>query len=159
MALRGAGMVPPEKDQDQRHKLFATHTTLLLAAQAITNTLRPSASGSTTETTPTKSPNGLEGLTSWIHVDEVAHSTASDVVADISRFDWRGSARDHLRDAFHTLIDRQHRKEFGEYYTPDWLAEDVVKNTLDEPWLDGAIAEACERYPIEHGTILEHDST
>ena len=151
MALRGAGMVAPEHDREQRNDLFATHTTLLLAAQAIVATLQP-----TTEPTNHQlSQGGLEGLTSWINADAEAYEEATYLTEMISRFDWRGSAQDHLRDAFHTLIDRRHRKEFGEYYTPDWLAEQVVRTTLDEDWLDSAIEESVNGYPVESGVVLD----
>ena len=151
MALRSAGMVAPEHDRAQRNGLFATHTTLLLAAQAIVATLHSSTDPANRQ----PSRNGLEGLTSWVIADTAASEEIARLREAVSRFDWRGSAQDHLRDAFQSLIDKGHRKEFGEYYTPDWLAEEVVQETLDEDWLDAAIEEALNGPPVESGAVLD----
>src|SRR5262245_20203866 len=40
------------------------------------------------------------------------------------------SARDLLKALYHALFSREIRHDFGEYYTPDWLAERVVTQTL-----------------------------
>ncbi len=139
MALRGAGMVPPEGDRDRRDCLFANHTTLLLAARAIVSTLHSPDGGTGLDGLP---GNVLDGLPAWVNADEKALGEVRNLARTLSMYDWRGSAQDHLRDAYHSLIERDQRKEFGEYYTPDWLAEEVVWNTLDEVWLDSAVGEA-----------------
>lgn len=40
------------------------------------------------------------------------------------------SARDLLKRLYHTLLPRQIRHTLGEYYTPDWLAERLIRQTL-----------------------------
>ena len=50
-------------------------------------------------------------------------------------YDWRSRERDVLRVLYQDIIDRQHRKSFGEFYTPDWLAQLVVDEVMDEAWI------------------------
>ena len=47
-----------------------------------------------------------------------------------------------MRELYHGLIDEKQRKEFGEFYTPDYLAQDVVNQVLDDDWCDQQITRA-----------------
>jgi len=40
------------------------------------------------------------------------------------------NARDLLKKLYHYLLPREIRHDLGEYYTPDWLAEHVLRQTL-----------------------------
>jgi SAM-dependent methyltransferase len=40
------------------------------------------------------------------------------------------NARDLLKKLYHGLLPREIRHDLGEYYTPDWLAERVIRSTL-----------------------------
>ncbi|WP_258358482.1 N-6 DNA methylase [Moorella sulfitireducens] len=40
------------------------------------------------------------------------------------------NARDLLKKLYHTLLPREIRHTLGEYYTPDWLAERLIRMTL-----------------------------
>src|SRR5262249_30909212 len=40
------------------------------------------------------------------------------------------NARDLLKKLYHGLLPRQIRHDLGEYYTPDWLAERLIIQTL-----------------------------
>lgn len=42
------------------------------------------------------------------------------------------SARDLLKKLYHSLLPREIRHDLGEYYTPDWLAERVIIQTLGD---------------------------
>ncbi|MDK2931116.1 MAG: hypothetical protein PWR07_1247 [Bacillota bacterium] len=42
------------------------------------------------------------------------------------------NARDLLKKLYHNLLPREIRHDLGEYYTPDWLAERLVIQTLGE---------------------------
>jgi len=42
------------------------------------------------------------------------------------------NARDLLKKLYHYLLPREIRHDLGEYYTPDWLAERLVRQTLGE---------------------------
>jgi len=40
------------------------------------------------------------------------------------------NARDLLKKLYHLLLPREIRHDLGEYYTPDWLAERLIRQTL-----------------------------
>jgi len=42
------------------------------------------------------------------------------------------NARDLLKNLYHSLLPREIRHDLGEYYTPDWLAEHVIRQTLGD---------------------------
>jgi SAM-dependent methyltransferase len=49
------------------------------------------------------------------------------------------NARDLLKNLYHSLLPREVRHDLGEYYTPDWLAEHVIRQTMGPADLgDGA---------------------
>jgi N-6 DNA Methylase len=60
----------------------------------------------------------------------------------VSRFDWSSVEHDVLKTLYQSIIDQKTRKQLGEYYTPDWLAEgivdEVVRSPLDERVMDSA---------------------
>ncbi len=49
----------------------------------------------------------------------------------------RGDVLGPLYEAF---VDARDRRDFGEVYTPDWLAELMVQETLDDDWCPSASA-------------------
>jgi len=42
------------------------------------------------------------------------------------------NARDLLKNLYHSLLPKEIRHDLGEYYTPDWLAEHVIRQTLGD---------------------------
>lgn len=52
----------------------------------------------------------------------------------IASFDWSaGVEHDILKVLYESIITPKQRHALGEYYTPDWLAEHVVEDTVDDP--------------------------
>lgn len=52
----------------------------------------------------------------------------------IASFDWSaGVEHDILKVLYESIITPKQRHALGEYYTPDWLAERVVEDTVDDP--------------------------
>ncbi|MEW5933765.1 MAG: N-6 DNA methylase, partial [Bacillota bacterium] len=45
------------------------------------------------------------------------------------------NARDLLKKLYHYLLPREIRHDLGEYYTPDWLAERLIRTTLGDAGL------------------------
>ena len=86
--------------------------------------------------------NTLDGFQGWITEVHSGVQLLTVIGENIRKYDWRGSARDVLKDVYHGLIDPVHRQEFGEYYTPDHLAREIVRYTLDDDWCDDAIVRA-----------------
>jgi len=52
----------------------------------------------------------------------------------IASFDWSaGVEHDVLKVLYESIITPSQRHALGEYYTPDWLAERMVRDTVDSP--------------------------
>ena len=83
-----------------------------------------------------------DGFTSWMTYLERGQIHSRRLYRTLAGYDWRGTTRDVLRQAYEQLIPIEDRKEFGEYYTPDWLAAAVCEDCLDSAWLDRALAAA-----------------
>ena len=76
-----------------------------------------------------------EGFPVWV-VECGGQQRIDDLQAEISLYNWR-AGRDVLKDLYHTAIPTEVRHGFGEYYTPDWLAEAVVEEVCDSSWVSG----------------------
>jgi hypothetical protein len=67
------------------------------------------------------------------------------------RFAWRDVEHDVLKVLYESVISTEQRKKLGEYYTPDWLAERVVAETVISPLSQRVLDPACGS-----GTFLFH---
>ena len=68
-----------------------------------------------------------------------------------ARFELGNIEADVLKGLYESLIDPEQRHELGEYYTPDWLAEWIVAEAVDDPLKQRVIDPACGS-----GTFLFH---
>jgi len=83
--------------------------------------------------------NFLEGdffgwyLSAWN--DDISEAATS-IVGRLAQYDPAAlelapeNARDLLKKLYHSLLPKEIRHDLGEYYTPDWLAERLVRQTL-----------------------------
>jgi hypothetical protein len=69
----------------------------------------------------------------------------------LSRFEWSSVEQDVLKTLYESVITPDTRKRLGEYYTPDWLAELLVDEVIEEPLVTRALDPACGS-----GTFLFH---
>ncbi|HEX8106349.1 MAG TPA: N-6 DNA methylase [Kofleriaceae bacterium] len=69
----------------------------------------------------------------------------------LSRFAWHSVEHDVLKVLYESIIGRATRKKLGEYYTPDWLAEQIVQRTVKAPLEERLLDPACGS-----GTFLFH---
>jgi len=69
----------------------------------------------------------------------------------LSRFDWDAVDQDVLKVLYESVIGAETRKRLGEYYTPDWLADRVVNETVTAPLDQRVLDPACGS-----GTFLFH---
>lgn len=69
----------------------------------------------------------------------------------IARFDWDKVEYDVLKALYESVIEAETRKKLGEYYTPDWLAEQVVTTAVPQPLGARVLDPACGS-----GTFLFH---
>lgn len=114
--LRASGNAP----KDNVDELFVRHTLLILVTRLITKTIR-SDGGDTTA-----------GFVQWV-------SEGSDFIREltgiINQYNWRHRRIDVLRGLYGSFVEPRHRKAFGEYYTPDWLAEHVCTKVIDDRYI------------------------
>ena len=140
--LRGAYITPPAEKTAEERVLFAQHTMLVVVARAVAETIRP----------PNQRAAGrgelrrllTEGFAAWL-MDAAGGEGLRQVDAtmqEVDRYEWRAPNRDILKNLYHAVIPRNLRHDFGEYYTPDWLARAVCEEALDADWRKETIAKA-----------------
>lgn len=61
----------------------------------------------------------------------------------LGRFDWSSVDHDVLKSLYESVIDAETRHKLGEYYTPDWLADHIVKQTIRDPLNQRVLDPAC----------------
>lgn len=74
-----------------------------------------------------------EDFFSWIlkeGVKEQGLKFTIDLLGRLKRYDLTQLEEDVLKGLYQELVDPRERHDLGEYYTPDWLAESIVQNTL-----------------------------
>lgn len=94
---------------------------------------------------------GEAGFFDWV----LEHSEGERFVRSLARtigvFDWSHIEHDILKILYESVISPETRKDLGEYYTPDWLAEHMVVETLTEPLTQRVLDPSCGS-----GTFLFH---
>jgi SAM-dependent methyltransferase len=69
----------------------------------------------------------------------------------VARFDWTNVEHDVLKVLYESVIGAETRRRLGEYYTPDWLADQIVANAVTDPLGQRVLDPACGS-----GTFLFH---
>ena len=69
----------------------------------------------------------------------------------LARFDWSHVEHDVLKHLYESIIPRATRHQLGEYYTPDWLAEKIIADSVPNPLSQRALDASCGS-----GTFLFH---
>lgn len=69
----------------------------------------------------------------------------------LSRFDWDLVEHDVMKVLYESIISPQTRHRLGEYYTPDWLAEEIVLTCVESPLTERVLDASCGS-----GTFLFH---
>ncbi len=145
--LRSSGMYPVEKPAQFR--LFVSHSFLVALARGVIWTM------SNGEGEPDAEDLLGDGFVSWIVKSTLGQNWANDLLKELNLYDWQMRQGDVLRPLYEAFVSAEDRRDFGEVYTPDWLAELMVKETLDDNWCKTAIEAALDSYynktPI-HGT-------
>lgn len=139
--LRGSGMgVPVDKNT-----LFRRHCFLISLARAVEASMESDP--------PLDINDRTEGFISWMGTVPEGIEYLEKIYSAVLDFDWRSSHRDVLREIYQETIDKKERHAFGEYYTPDWLAEMIVEKVLDDAWLSRSI-EALDS-PVDGYGVLD----
>ena len=122
--LKGAFLTPPEDTAAERD-LFTRHTMLVVTARAIADALLQN-----------RQQNLTDGFAAWL-LDAAGvkgQEILDDLTTEVNRYDWSLAGRDTLKDLYHSVIPRSIRHDFGEYYTPDWLARAICEEVMDPDW-------------------------
>ena len=87
----------------------------------------------------------------WVLEVEGGEQFIRTLARRLMRFDWSAVGEDVLKVLYESVIGAETRKELGEYYTPDWLAEAMVETILTDPLNTRALDPSCGS-----GTFLFH---
>lgn len=141
--MRGSGMIVPES---RMHSLYHLHCFLVTLARSVTQSISGNAK---------RRPGPGEGFASWIHDAPDGQAWCESLYEEVDRYNWRARENDVLRNVYMGMVDRDDRKLYGEYYTPDWLAQMLVEEALDTKWMARAVAAAytSEGAPGGHGVL------
>ena len=63
---------------------------------------------------------------------------STDLFRKAKKYNWRFRFADVLKNLYEQCIDKKDRKIYGEYYTPDWIAEQMAEEILDNEWIESA---------------------
>ncbi|MBO4270408.1 N-6 DNA methylase [Microbispora triticiradicis] len=92
-----------------------------------------------------------EDFFDWVLEVPGGESFVRTLARRLARFDWRQVEHDVLKVLYESIIGTDTRVRLGEYYTPDWLAEQVVAETVTDPLHQRVLDPACGS-----GTFLFH---
>ena len=112
--LKMSGNQPDEKHEDE---LFVLHTLLIALATRISEKYG--------------NEDYRYGFASWIRDTD----WLDDLNRTIERYNWKPQTGDVLRTLYIGLVPKEHRHIYGEYYTPDWLAEKMCREVIDDDWI------------------------
>lgn len=69
----------------------------------------------------------------------------------LARFAWEEAEHDVMKVLYESVIAQEERRRLGEYYTPDWLADEIVRAVVPDPLTTRVLDPACGS-----GTFLFH---
>ncbi|WP_247750756.1 MULTISPECIES: N-6 DNA methylase [unclassified Rhizobium] len=145
---------------EDTEKLFVEHTLLVNTAETIAHavlglpiqSLNPAAllAGDKFD------ESGIHGVVESDFFDWVVEIEGGDVfirtlAKRLARFEWSKVEQDVLKVLYESVIGTETRQRLGEYYTPDWLADIVVQETVKDPLNSRVLDAACGS-----GTFLFH---
>lgn len=75
-----------------------------------------------------------EDFFDWVLQTDGGAEFVLDLVRRVARFDWSTTMQhDVLKSLYTSVIAQETRESLGEYYTPDWLAERMVREVYTDP--------------------------
>lgn len=124
-------------------ELFLDHTLLVVLAELVAHavvgfdvtTIEPAALISGREFQKARIGGVVEeDFFDWPIEAEGGDDWVRTLARRIASFDWSaGVEHDVLKVLYESIITPKQRHALGEYYTPDWLAERIVEDTVDDP--------------------------
>lgn len=91
---------------------------------------------------------GLHGVVDrdffdWVLEVPGGDGFVSSLARRLSRFDWSAVEHDVLKVLYESVISSETRKALGEYYTPDWLAYEIVAEAVTDPTNQRVLDPSC----------------
>ncbi|MEU6259197.1 serine protease [Streptomyces sp. NPDC047043] len=87
----------------------------------------------------------------WIVHVPAGEQFIKDLARRLTRFAWGEVEHDVLKGIYESIIPEHIRHRLGEYYTPDWLAEEIVDSCVQDPLTERVLDASCGS-----GTFLFH---
>ena len=87
----------------------------------------------------------------WISEVPGGEQFIKNLARRLARFDWGQVNHDVLKHLYESIISPATRYQLGEYYTPDWLAERIVAESVNHPLEQRVLDASCGS-----GTFLFH---
>lgn len=135
--LKGGGNNP---NLDDENKLFVAHTLLILISRIVSR-----LNLNETEKTLQRKKSLIDGFVGWVSTSKIFVNDLEDM---ITQFEWGRRRGDVLRRLYEFYIPKKQRRRYGEYYTPDWLAEYICHNVISESYIEKQIQRFKERKPV-----------
>ncbi len=94
-----------------------------------------------------RNATGLQGVVetdffAW-PVEVGAMPLVRTIARRMARFDWSDTPPDIAATLYETIIPPEERRRLGEYYTPKWLAREMVDTIVDDPLRQRVLDPAC----------------
>lgn len=139
---------------DDSDELFVTHTYLVLTAELIAHEVMGLAvdpiGGDVRALLEGQqfAMAGVHGVVEadffdWPAVPSEGRTVIAGIARRLAKFDWSEVERDVLKALYESVIDPDTRRRMGEYYTPDWLAQKMVDEHLEDPLHQRLLDPAC----------------
>lgn len=139
---------------DDNDELFVTHTYLVLVAELVAHQVMglsvdvPDGDVRALLEGQRFATAGIHGVVEadffdWPAAIPEGAPVVTAIARRLSRFDWSKVDRDVLRALYESVIDTETRRNLGEYYTPDWLAQKMVDDQLQNALKDRLLDPAC----------------
>ncbi|QII03813.1 SAM-dependent DNA methyltransferase (plasmid) [Rhodococcoides fascians A21d2] len=143
--------------------LFIDHTMLVIEATVISHALMgfseqemmadPAATLAGEKFAEHDIFNAVEpGFFDWLLAHEDGQKYIRQLIRRVSVFDWDRAEHDVLKHLYESVVNAATRKTLGEYYTPDWLAQAVLEQTVGDDILGRRVLDAA----CGSGTFIFH---
>jgi hypothetical protein len=94
---------------------------------------------------------GEAGFFDWVVEVDGGKRFLQRLAREVMTFAWQDVEHDVLKSLYQSVIAQVTRHDLGEYYTPDWLAERMAIEVIDDPLTQRVLDPACGS-----GTFLFH---
>lgn len=142
--------------------LFVDHTLLVITAEIISHAVvgfhpeDPTITAATITSGRLFAQAQINGVVEsdffdWITEVPGGDRLVKDLARRLSRFAWDQVEHDVMKVLYESVISTETRHRLGEYYTPDWLAEQIVCASVDDPLNQRVLDASCGS-----GTFLFH---